>query len=99
MSNEKKMQSNVSTLISKVSKWCLKNSNENFSCFFSYHTHVGSFDVQVFPNGWDSHDNPIEFSFYLTGSLHNYEELHEQVFDCLSELRELLKKSKKNNAT
>ena len=99
MSNEKKMKNNVPALISKVSTWCLKNSHESFSCFFSYHAHVGSFDVQVFPNGWNSYDNPVEFSFYLTGSLHNYEDLQDQVCDCLCELKGLLKKSMKTNAT
>jgi hypothetical protein len=98
MNNPEKMTAEAVQLITKISNWCLKNSNEHFTCFFTYDAHIANAEVSVFTNGWKGYQNDgYAFNFYLAGRNHNVETLREQVSYRLTELKEMKKTSNKKH--
>ena len=98
MSNPKQMTTEAIKLITKISTWCLKNSNEHFTCFFEYNAHIASAEVAVYTNGWKGYENDgYNFGFSIGGRSYNEDTLREQVGYRLLELKEMKKASNKKH--
>ena len=95
MRDTNKVSDSAARLITKVSTWCLKNNDDNFSCFFEYSAHVGTAEVAIYPVGWSNdQDNIHHYNFDIAGRNYREEDLKDNIDEFMVDCRRMKKESK-----
>jgi len=78
--------------ISKITKWAIENTDENFTVFFNHTAHCGYIDFNVYEDGWSSHAaSDRDFSISTTDKNWPYDQILKDAKESFEDMKHLKK--------